>query len=101
MVTSVQPHGIGRYWTWLAEDLGLTFGGRIAFTIVGVVLGGAGLAGTVADAILGGVHGDQEAGVLLVFSAIAVAFALGLVTVFDRGLRELRERLRKVRSKSG
>lgn len=89
---------IRRYWTWLAEDLGLTWGGRIAFTVVGIALGAAGMAGVVADAVLGGVHGDQEAGVLLLISAVVVAAALAFVATADRGARELRRRWRLFRS---
>ncbi len=74
----------GRYWRWLGENLGLTRGGRIAFTAALLL----GVAGAVGDAMFNGEHGDQEGGVLLVFVGLALGAVIGIDAAF-RGIRNV------------
>jgi hypothetical protein len=71
-----------RYRRWLGEDLRLTRGGRILFTVVLLL----GVAGAVADAVSDDQHGDQAGGVLFVL----VALILGVVVSLDAAFRGLR-----------
>jgi hypothetical protein len=80
------------YWRWLDETLGLTLGGRIAFTALAVI----GLPGVVGDAVFRGESGDQAGGVLLVFVALALAIVVGL----DAAYRELRGIARRFADRS-
>ena len=80
------------YWRWLGEKLGLTLGGRIAFTVLAVI----GLAGVVGDAVFSGKSGDQAGGVLLVFVGLALAIVVGL----DAAYRELRGIARRFADRS-
>lgn len=80
------------YSRWLVETLGLTLGGRIAFTALAVV----GLVGVVGDAVFGGQSGDQAGGVLLVF----VGLVLGIVVGLDAAYRELRGIARRFADRS-
>jgi hypothetical protein len=68
------------YWRSLRETLGLTLGGRIAFTTLAVV----GLAGVVGDAVFGGTHGDQAGGALFVFVGLVLAIVVGLDAAYRR-----------------
>jgi uncharacterized membrane protein len=77
------------YWRWLHETLGLTRGGRIAFTTLAVV----GLAGVFGDAVFTGEHGDQAGGVLLVFVGLVLAIVVGIDAAY-RQLRGIAQRLR-------
>jgi hypothetical protein len=68
------------YWRRLGEGLGLTVGGRIAFTSIAVV----GLASVVADAVFGGTHGDQAGGALFVLVGLVLAIVVGLDALYRR-----------------
>jgi hypothetical protein len=68
------------YWRWLGDTLGLTVGGRIAFTSIAVV----GLASVVADAEFGGMHGDQAGGVLFLLVGLALAIVVGLDALYRK-----------------
>jgi len=71
-----------RYWQMLGGAFGLTLGGRLAFTIVGVV----GLIGVVLDPLTNGAQGSNEGGVLFGF----VVFVLVVVVAADATFRLLR-----------
>jgi hypothetical protein len=69
-----------RYWRWLHEKVGLTLGGRIAFTAL-VALG---VTGVVSDAVFGGANGDQAGGALFVFDGLALAIVVGLDAAYRK-----------------
>jgi hypothetical protein len=71
----------------------LTLIGRILVCVVGAI-GAIGLVGVFADAVFGGVHGDQAGGVLLVFVALTVGVLLAVIVGLDAAFRLARRRLR-------
>jgi peptidoglycan biosynthesis protein MviN/MurJ (putative lipid II flippase) len=70
----------------------LTIGGRILVCLVAAI-GVLGLVGVVADAVFGGVHGDQEGGVLFVLVILVVGALLAVVVGLDAGFRAVRTRV--------
>jgi Flp pilus assembly pilin Flp len=71
----------------------LTLGGRVAVCFVAVLVA-VGLVAVFGDAVFGGVHGDQEGGVLFVFVALIGGLLLGVVIGLDGAFRSIRERRR-------
>jgi hypothetical protein len=86
--------GTADIWQVLETELGMTLAGRIMCVLVMVVVGGLGVAGVVADAVFGGVQGDQEGAVLGVFVALALAVSLGVVFGLDAAFRGVRAGVR-------
>jgi hypothetical protein len=95
---------MGAYWSWLANQLKLTVGGRIAVTAVLAVSVLAGCAGVVLAFVNVESGDDPEAalGFQIVFALIAAALCAGIlvavVTALDAGFRGLRSSLRRFRS---
>jgi hypothetical protein len=75
------------YWQWLGTVLGLTRGGRVAFTAVAAIVLGVSVLGIVlADP--NDQHADQSGGVFLVFGGMLLGIVVGLDAAFRlvRGL---------------
>lgn len=90
---------MARFRAWYADffgELGLTLGGRIAFTIIfllGVLLGAGGVVGHIAT---DSENGGQLAAVLLVFLGVFLLLALMAVVAVDAGFRVLRVIVRRL-----
>ncbi len=92
---------MGQYWSWLANELKLTAGGRIAFTAALALSAVVGCAGVVLSFVNVESGNDPEValGFQLVFSLVLAAVCAvilgGVVTALDAGFRAVRRSFRR------
>ena len=101
---AITPDSSAGLWRTLESELDLTVGGRVVFLAVAAVAGAVGCGGffvAVANLMSNGIHSDQMAAAVTVWTGVATAalFAGGLAVVWavDGAFRCAHEGFRRLR----